>query len=60
MEKARPYGPRKEDLPVKIVISREVPRVPGDNAVILIDQLKEIYIDGRLETNTSNRRYNNL
>ena len=40
------YGPDRR-LPVKIVI-RDVPEF-RDNAVILIDQLKQIYIDGELD-----------
>ncbi len=40
------YGPDRR-LPVKIMI-RDVPEF-RDNAVILIDQLKQIYIDGELD-----------
>ena len=41
------YGPDKR-LPIK-VSTRNLPHF-RDPAVILIDQLKEIYIDGELET----------
>src|SRR5262249_41631180 len=40
------YGPEKR-LPIKVA-ARNIPLYP-DPAVILIDQLKEIYMDGALE-----------
>jgi len=43
------YGPDRR-LPVKIMI-RDVPEF-RDNAVILADQLKQIYIDGELDPAT--------